>query len=373
MVGEIGLGCEGLLGKPAEYYCQALDMMEEAGANAIDLYSPHPEMRDNLGRALAGRREKFLLQGHICTVWKDCQYSRTRDMAETRRSFEDQLRRLGTDHIEIGMIHYVDSLDDWTAVSQGPVLEYAQDLKRKGVITAVGLSSHNPEVGLAAVRSSGVDALLFAVNPCYDLQPPGEDVEQLWNREKYGGNMLNMDPARAALYEECEAAGVGLTVMKAFGGGDLLHADRSLAGVALSPWQCIAYALDRPAACVFAGAHTLDELAQCLAFSGGSPKERDYAASLATFPRISWHGHCMYCGHCAPCPAGIDVAQLTRLLNLALANRHGGLPETLREHYAALRHRAHECRQCKVCESRCPFGVAVRANMMKAAEIFGCA
>lgn len=79
----------------------------------------------------------------------------------------------------------------------------------------------------------------------------------------------------------------------------------------------------------------------------------------------------MYCGHCAPCPAGIDIAQLTRLLNLALASRETEVPETLREHYAALKHRGHECRECRVCESRCPFGVAVRANMLKAAQIFG--
>ena len=372
VAGELGLGCEGLIGKPEKMYQQALDMMEEAGANAIDLYSPNPEMRDCLGRALAGRRGAFLLQGHICTVWRDGQYKRTREMGEVRRGFEDQLERLGTDHLEIGMIHYVDALDDWGSVLHGPVMRYASDLKKGGVISAIGLSTHNPQVGLAAVESGLVDVILFAVNPCYDLQPASEDVEQLWNREKYSAPLLNMDPERAAFYQACQAAGVGITVMKAFGGGDLLHADRSLAGIALSVPQCIAYALDRPGvACVFAGAHSTVELAQCLAYAETGPAERDYAATLASFPRISWRGHCMYCGHCAPCPAGIDIAQLTRLLNLALASKGAELPETLREHYAALKHRAHECRQCKVCESRCPFGVGVRANMLKAAQIFG--
>ena len=42
-----------------------------------------------------------------------------------------------------------------------------------------------------------------------------------------------MDPARERLYETCQRLGVGITVMKAFGGGDLLTAD-SPAGVALT-------------------------------------------------------------------------------------------------------------------------------------------
>jgi predicted aldo/keto reductase-like oxidoreductase len=77
----------------------------------------------------------------------------------------------------------------------------------------------------------------------------------------------------------------------------------------------------------------------------------------------------MYCGHCAPCPKGIDVASVTKFLNLAVAR--GAVPETVREHYAALHKTAGECVQCGECESRCPFGVAVRENMRKAKDIFG--
>lgn len=76
----------------------------------------------------------------------------------------------------------------------------------------------------------------------------------------------------------------------------------------------------------------------------------------------------MYCGHCAPCPKGIDVAMVTKLMNLAVAQ--GEVPETVREHYAVLEHKASECVGCKACETRCPFGVPVLDNMKKAAEIF---
>lgn len=369
LVSEIGMGCEGLVGKPKEAVQAFVDRMEAAGVNCIDLYSPNPDFRANLGEALRGRREKFVLQAHLCTVWKDGQYQRTREIGEVRAGFQDQLERLQTDHVEIGMIHYVDGMEDWESVCSGPVMAYARELKEKGVIRAIGLSSHNPEVALAAVHTGLVDVLMFSVNPCYDLQPAGEDVEALWAEKSYERPLVNMDPERQRLYETCQSQAVGITVMKAFGGGDLLQADLSPAGVALTPNQCIHYALTRPAvASVLAGARTLEELETSLAYETASPEERDYAAAFAAMPKISWQGHCMYCGHCAPCPMGIDVASVTKFWRLAVAQ--GTLPETVREHYAALSHTASECIACGACESRCPFGVPVIENMRQAAGLF---
>ena len=70
---------------------------------------------------MAGRRDSFVLQAHLCTIWKDGQYERTRDIGEVRQSFEDQLARLGTSWVDIAMIHYVDSVSDWNAVESGEV------------------------------------------------------------------------------------------------------------------------------------------------------------------------------------------------------------------------------------------------------------
>ncbi len=369
-VSEIGMGCEGFANKPFEEVNALVDQMEAAGVNCIDLYTPDPELRSALGRALRGRREKFVLQGHLCTVWEDGQYRRTREIEKVRASFEDQLRRLETERLEIGMIHYVDSLADWEEVLSGPVMAYARELLREGKIGCIGLSSHNPEVAQAAVDSGMIEVLMFSVNPCYDLQPASEDVEDLWAEKNYSRELVNMDPARQALYESCQRKGVGITVMKAFGGGDLLSESLSPAGRALTPLQCIHYALTRPGvASVLSGARTPEELAASIAYETAPESERDYAAALAALPRISWKGHCMYCGHCAPCPKGIDVASVTKFFNLARAQ--GEVPETVREHYAALPHHASECVGCRACERRCPFEVPVVENMGRAAALFG--
>jgi len=370
LVGEIGMGCEGFVGKSYEQIRKFVDVMEQCGVNCIDLYTPDPEVRSSLGKALVGRREKFVLQAHLCTIWKDGQYKRTRDIGEVREGFAEQLRLLGTDHVEIGMVHYVDSMADWETVAKGPVMAYARELKRAGRIGCIGLSSHNPEVSLAAVRSGLIDVLMFSVNPCYDLQPASEDVEELWAEKNYARHLLNMDPQRQELYETCQRLGVGITVMKAFGGGDLLSGELSPAGKALTPYQCLHYAMTRPGvAAVMCGARTVEELENCIGYEEAPDGERDYAAAFAALPRISWQGHCMYCGHCAPCPMGIDVAAVTKFLNLAKAQ--GTVPETVREHYAALPHTAGVCAACGACEKRCPFDVPVIENMHQAAKLFG--
>ena len=369
-VGEIGMGCEGFVDHDGKYTKALFDRAEAAGVNCFDLYSPSSEVRSLVGEALRGRREKFVIQAHLCTAWKNGQYERTRNIDEVRASFEDLLARLGTDRIEVGMIHYVDSMDDWKTVADGPVMEYALKLKEQGKILSIGMSSHNPETAMAAAKSGVVDVIMFSVNPCYDLQPAGENCEDLWSDENYEKPLVNMDPEREALYEYCQSAGVAITVMKAFGGGDLLDASLSPAGAALTVNQCLHYTLTRPAvATVFAGAHTVEELERSLAYENASDAERDYAEAFASFPKISWRGRCMYCGHCAPCPKGIEVASVTKFLNLAKAQ--GFVPETVREHYALLAHKAGECVECRACEKRCPFGVDVVANMREAKKIFG--
>lgn len=369
-VSEIGMGCEGFGENNCRNTKLFFDTAEENGINYFDLYTSNPDIRASVGEALKGRREKFIIQSHICSIWQNGQYKRSRNIVKVRQGFEEMMRLLQTDYIDVGMIHYVDSLADWESIVNGPVMQYVLELKKAGTIHHIGLSSHNPQVALEAVKSGYIEVLMFSINPCYDLQPASEDVEDLWKEENYREKLVNMDPDRQQLYELCQRMGVGITVMKVFGGGDLLNEKLSPAGKALTSSQCIHYALTRPAvATVLAGAHTLEELNKSLAYEAASEEERDYALAFASFPKISWEGHCMYCSHCAPCPKQIDVASVTKFLNLAKAQ--GEIPETVREHYAVLPHHAGECIRCGACETRCPFGVGIIENMKAAADLFG--
>ena len=369
-VSVVGIGCEGMLEDNCAMTAKLFDEAERLGINYFDLYASDPELRAAVGKALKGRREKFYIQSHLCSVWKNGQYLRTRNVQEVQAGFEEILKLLGTDYIDVGMIHYCDAMKDWEEIVNNGILDFARELKKEGRIRHIGLSSHNPLVAERAVKEGGIEVLMFAVNPCYDLQPAGEDVEQLWEDEAYEKHLTNMDADRHRLYETCQNMGVGITVMKAFGGGDLLDAELSPAKAALTVNQCIHYALSRPAVgVVLAGAHNVEQLRESASYCEASDEEKDFADAFASFHRINWTGHCMYCSHCEPCPMHIDIAMVTKLLNLAEAQKE--LPETVREHYKVLERHASDCIQCGACETRCPFGVEIRENMQKAREVFG--
>ena len=238
-VSEIGLGGEWFNGLTAEESTAIVDAAEKNGINYIDIFMPQAPTRSNLGIALEGRRERFIIQGHLCTVFEDGQYTRTRDIEKTRCSFEDLLERLHTDYIDVGMIHYVDSQEDFQTVFEGPILDYVKALKEEGVIRHIGMSSHNPHIALQAVESGIVDVLMFSINPAYDMEAPDTDIYDLMEFKGMEKSGLVVDEARQKLYSACEAAGVAITVMKPLGAGTLLKADSSPFGVAMTVPQCM--------------------------------------------------------------------------------------------------------------------------------------
>lgn len=367
---EIALGCEGFIKKDRAEFTRMLDRALELGINFIDMYTPDPLFRDNLGYAIKGHRDEIVLQGHICAVWENGQYLRTRDIEKTKAAFEDQLKRIGTSHIDIGMIHYVDSESDFHKVFDGEINKYCMDLKKQGKILATGISSHNPLVAKKAVESGLIDVLMFSVNAAYDMQPASEDVNALFEPENYAGGLVNMNQDRKELYELCEKENVAIDVMKAFGGGDMLNAGLSPFGVAFNEYQCIEYCLTRPGVVsVMAGCRSVGEIEKVVSYYDATKEERDYSLVLSGMKKFKFHGNCMYCGHCAPCSVGINVADVNKYLNLCIAQKE--VPETVAEHYKLLGHHASECIECSKCEANCPFGVEIVEKMRKAAKVFG--
>lgn len=368
-VSEIGLGGEWFNGLSQEESTAIVDTAIENGINYIDVFMPQAPTRDHLGAALKGRRDKFIIQGHLCTIYEEGQYTRTRDIEKTKHSFRDLLERLQTDYIDVGMIHYVDSEEDFQTVFDGPVLEYARELKKNGVIGHIGMSSHNPHIALKAVESGVVDVLMFSINPAYDMESAETDIDDLMEFKGMEKSGLVVDPARQKLYSASEAAGVAITVMKPLGAGTLLKKESSPFGVAMTVPQCIQYCLDRNGVkVVIVGCHTPQEVLEAVKHQQCSPEERSYAHIFAAGASISMTGKCMYCNHCQPCPAHLDIAAVTKFLDLA--TQQETVPDTVMEHYWALSATADDCLMCGRCEPNCPFGVNIRENMKKARAVF---
>ena len=324
----------------------------DKGVNYFDMAVSEASVLDYYRTAFAGARDKLYMQMHFGADYSSGKYGWTTDPKQIERGMDWLLSRLGTDYIDFGFIHCLDEEADLEAALRQGTLAYMEKLKGQGVIRHIGLSSHTPFVVNKVLDMHILDMLMFSINPAYDY--------------RHGEYAVGSGDERAALYRRCQAEGVGISVMKAFSGGQLLDEKTSPFGRALTAYQCIQYALDRPGVLtVLPGVRDRKDLKQLLGFLEASPEERDYSAISSFTPRES-EGICVYCNHCQPCPAGLDIGLMNKYYDLALAG-----DELARDHYANLQRKASDCLKCGHCDRRCPFHVKQTLRMQEIAAYFG--
>ena len=369
-VSEIAFGAEFLVERPYEDTEELIKACEANGINFADCWMSEPDVRSHLGKAIKGNRENWVIQGHIGSTWQNNQYVRTREMDKVIPAFEDFMERFQIDTLDFGMIHYVDQLDDYNEIMNGPFMEYVRKLKDDGTIEHIGLSTHNPDIGLLAAQNPEIELLMFSINPAYDMFGSMEDIEEYRKDDAYDTQMFGLNPQRAELYETCANNGTALTVMKGFAGGNLLDSETSPFGVALTPVQCIHYCLEQKGvSSIFVGVKTVDELEESLKYCDATESEKEYAETLKNAPKHSFEGQCTYCGHCAPCASEIDIAMVNKLFDLA--KNRDEVPASVMEHYNNLKYNATDCIACGDCEPRCPFNVHIVDVMLDAQDLFG--
>ena len=180
LVSEIGFGGEWLERHEESESVELMRYANEKGINIVDCWMADPKSRDIIGKAMAGNREKWIVQGHIGSTWQNGQYVRTRELKQVIPAFEDQLNRMQTDYIDLGMIHYVDAEEDWNICMNTEYINYVHELHEKGIIRHIGLSTHNPRIAKIAVETGFVEMILFSINPAFDMRPATEDIDQMF-------------------------------------------------------------------------------------------------------------------------------------------------------------------------------------------------
>src|SRR5699024_3254516 len=182
----------------------------ENGINILDCWMPEPKVRTNIGKAIRGKRDRWIIQGHLGSTWQEGQYVRSRELPVVKEAFQDLLERLETDYIDLGMIHYVDSVKEYRQIMDGEFIEYVKELKEKGVIRHIGMSTHNPDTARLAAESGIVEMLLFSINPAFDMMPATDNLDNYF-AEEYAEELGGIAPERAELYRICEQRDVGIT------------------------------------------------------------------------------------------------------------------------------------------------------------------
>ena len=85
-----------------------------------------------------------------------------------------------------------------------------------------------------------------------------------------------------------------------------------------------------------------------------------------TFAPPEANGKCVYCNHCEPYPAGLDIGTINKFYDLAKIG-----DDMVQQHYLALSKNASDCIVCGHCNSRCPFFVDQMTRMQEIAAYFG--
>lgn len=350
-ISEIGMGTAYVVEADRKEAVRTVRMAYEGGINYFDLAAGDGTAFGIFGEALSDVRDNVMYQIHFGADYSNISYGWTLDLDRVKRSIDKQLSDLKTDYINYGFIHCQDESKDWSKYQKNGILAYLLDMKEQGVVKHVGASSHTPSVIQEILDTDLIDMLMFSINPAYD-----------YNHGDYAFGGVS---ERADVYKRCEKMGVGISVMKPFSGGQLLSDKASPFGRALTQYQCIKYALDKPGVLtVLPGAQSVEEINHLLKYYEQSEEALDYSM-IGNFAPPEANGKCVYCNHCEPCPAGIDIGSVNKFYDLAVIG-----DEMAREHYMALEKKATDCISCGHCNSRCPFSVDQMSRMQEIREWF---
>jgi 1-deoxyxylulose-5-phosphate synthase len=155
--------------------------------DAADAYGSHPHVAEALKHI---PRDKVTV---LTKTW-------ARDPVEARADLDRFRKELGTDYLDICLMHCLTE-GDWTERYKG-VMDVFSEAKEKGIIRAHGCSCHSIEALRAAAKSPWVEVDLVRINPI--------------------GSHMDADPDTVvSVLREMKAAGKGIVGMKILGQGDL--------------------------------------------------------------------------------------------------------------------------------------------------------
>ena len=155
--------------------------------DAADSYGSHPHVAEALKHI---PRDKVTV---LTKTW-------ARDPVTARADLDRFRRELGTDYLDICLMHCVTE-PDWTERFKG-VMDVLSEAKQKGIIRAHGCSCHSIEALRAAAKSPWVEVDFARINPI--------------------GSHMDADPQTVvSVLREMKAAGKAVVGMKILGQGDL--------------------------------------------------------------------------------------------------------------------------------------------------------
>ncbi|HEY6385346.1 MAG TPA: aldo/keto reductase [Candidatus Acidoferrum sp.] len=179
---QTALGVQGLSDLLLNGYQHGLRFFDSA-----DSYGSHPHVAEALKHV---PRDKVTV---LTKTW-------AREAASARADLDRFRRELGTDHLDICLMHCLTE-PDWTERYKG-VMDVLSEAKEKSIIRAHGCSCHSIEALRAATNSPWVEVHLVRINPIGALMDSDADTV-------------------VSVIKEMRAKGKGIIGMKILGQGAL--------------------------------------------------------------------------------------------------------------------------------------------------------
>ena len=320
MISRVGFGGIPIQRTDESKISALFDALLREGINFIDTARGYTVSEAYIGRAIEGRRDKFVVA--------------TKSMARTAEAMEKDieisLSNLQTDYIDLYQIHNPSMADLDKVLAPGGAMEALVAAKEAGKIGHIGLTCHLTEVFEKAIDIPQVETVMFPYNP---VETQGE-----------------------ALIAKCRERGIGFIAMKPLAGGAIENAELAMRFILQNENVSV----------VIPGMYCPEEV-EANARATGTLTEADLA-EIENLRKTLGTQFCRRCNYCAPCTAGINIPGV--FLFQGYLERYN-LGSWAKDRYNAMAKTASDCIECGVCEGRCPYQLPIREMMKKAAHAFG--
>ena len=328
----------------------------EKGVNYFDTAYIYGGSEEALGAIL--ERNHCRDQVYIATKLP---YYLLKNAASIEKLFQEQLKRLKTDHIDYYLMHMLFDVEVWESLKRLGIDSWIAEKKKSGAIRNIGFSFH------------GDTATFKALIDAYD-----------WDFCQIQYNYLDehTQAGREGLHY---AAGkhIPVVIMEPLRGGKLVNAlpDGAKKAFADHPVKrtpaewAFHWLWDQPeVTCVLSGMNSQEMVAE-------NVKTADHAG-ICSFTQADHHlidtvrakinknlkVGCTGCGYCMPCPHGVDIPTAFRCYNQsALHKKFSSMLEYIQ--ITSLKKNASsmtQCTKCGACEKHCPQHIEIRKELQNA-------